>query len=191
MDISYRLNNNQIEKLKKYKNPSIILKKENILKNGKYKLHLIIGMFNKLIKEGELKYVFTDIRKQYYIQNGGSLANIFKAFVHYLKPIAKKILPAIGVATINTLVSHGVNKALNKKRKGGSININLKQSDINKISDIFKNLPIEIKKQLKHEKINFQNGSGIFTSLLIPLIGSMIPSLISGKGHCKDIFLKN
>ena len=77
MDISYRLNNNQIEKLKKYKNPSIILKKENILKNGKYKLHLTIGMFNKLIKEGELKYVFTDKRKEYYLQEGGSLANIF------------------------------------------------------------------------------------------------------------------
>ena len=47
-------------------------------------------MFNKLIKEGELKYVFTDRMKQYYIQNGGSLANIFKSFVPYLKPIAKK-----------------------------------------------------------------------------------------------------
>ena len=188
MDISYRLNNNQIEKLKKYKNPCIILKKENILKNGKYKLHLTIGMFNKLIKEGELKYVFTDKRKQYYIQNGGSLANIFKSFVPYLKPIAKKILPATGVATTSTLVSHGVNKALNKKRKGGSININLKQSDINKINNILKNLPMQIKKQLKHKKINSQNGSSIFTSLLIPLIGSMIPALISGKGHCKDIF---
>ena len=87
MDISYRLNNNQI---KKYKDPSIILKKENILKNGKYKLHLAIGMFNKLLEKGELKYVFTDKRKQYYIQNGGSLANIFKSFVPYLKPIAKK-----------------------------------------------------------------------------------------------------
>ena len=187
MDISYRLDNDQIEKFKRYKNPSIILKKENILKNGKYKLHLTIGMFNKLIKEGELKYVFTDKRKQYYIQNGGSLANIFKSFVPYLKPIAKKILPAIGVATTNTLVSHGVNKALNK-RKGGSININLKQSDINKINNIFKNLPIEIKKRLKHKKIDSQNGSGIFTSLLIPLIGSMIPSLFSNKGHCKDNF---
>ena len=186
MDISYRLNNNQIEKLKKYKNPSIILKKENILKNGKYKLHLTIGMFNKLIKEGELKYFFTDKRKEYYLQEGGSLANIFKSFVPYLKPIAKKVLPAIGVATISTLVSHGINKGL-KKRTGGSININLKQSDINKINNILKNLPIEIKKHLKHEKINSQNGSGIFTSLLIPLIGSMIPSLI-GNGHCKDNF---
>ena len=28
MDISYRLNNSEIEKLKKYKNPSILLKKK-------------------------------------------------------------------------------------------------------------------------------------------------------------------
>ena len=96
-------------------------------------------------------------------------------------------MPTIGVATKSTLVSHGVNKALNKKKKGGSININLKQSDINKINNIFKNLPIEIKKKLQHDKINSKNGSGIFTSLLIPLIGCMIPSLISGKG-CKDNF---
>ena len=47
-------------------------------------------MFNKLLEKGELRYVFTDKRKQYYIQNGGSLARIFKAFVPYLKPIAKK-----------------------------------------------------------------------------------------------------
>ena len=32
MDISYRLNHNQIEKSKKYKNPSILLKRGNILK---------------------------------------------------------------------------------------------------------------------------------------------------------------
>ena len=30
MEISYRLNNNQIGKFKKYKNPSILLKKNNI-----------------------------------------------------------------------------------------------------------------------------------------------------------------
>ena len=63
-------------------------------------------MFNKLLEKGELRYVFTDKRKEYYLQQGGSLAGVFKAFVSYLKPIAKKILPAIGVATTGTLVSH-------------------------------------------------------------------------------------
>ena len=36
--------------------------------------------------------------------------------------------------------------------------------------------------------INQQTANGIFTILLIPLIGSMIPSLISGKGFKKDNF---
>ena len=98
MDISYRLNNSKIEKLKKYKNPSILLKKSNILKNGKYKLHLTVGMFNKLLEKGELRYVFTDKRKQYYIQNGSSLASIFKAILPYAKDFAKKIIPSLGIA---------------------------------------------------------------------------------------------
>ena len=34
-------------------------------------------MFNKLLEKGELKYVFTDKRKDYYIQSAGNLGNIF------------------------------------------------------------------------------------------------------------------
>ena len=121
-----------IEKLKKYKNPSINLKKENILKNGKYKLHLTVGMFNKLLEQGQLRYVFTDKRKQYYIQNGGSLANIFKAILPHAKDFAKKIIPSLVIAASSTLVSHGVNKALNKKKRGGNIKIDLSPTDIKK-----------------------------------------------------------
>ena len=44
-------------------------------------------------------------------------------------------------------------------------------------------------KLTNYKSINQQTGKGIFTSLLIPLIGSMIPSLISGKG-CKDNFFE-
>ena len=185
MEIAYRFNNKEIEKLKKYKNPSILLKKNNILKNGKYKLHLTVGMFSKLLERGKIKYNFTDKRKQYYLQQGGSLANIFKAFVPYLKPIAKKILPAIGVATTSTLVSHGVNKALNKKKRvGGNIKIDLSPTNIKKINNILEKL--SNMKLTNYKSINQQTGKGIFTSLLIPLIGSMIPSLI-GKG-CEDNF---
>ena len=41
-------------------------------------------------------------------------------------------------------------------------------------------------KLTNYKSIDQQTGKGIFTSLLIPLIGSLIPSLI-GKG-CKDDF---
>ena len=43
-------------------------------------------------------------------------------------------------------------------------------------------------KLTNYKSINQQTGKGIFTSLLIPLIGSMIPILI-GKG-CKDKFFE-
>ena len=163
-----------------------MLKKNNILKNGKYKLHLTVGMFNKLREKGELQYVFTDKRKEYYLQQGGSLANIFKAILPYAKDFAKKIITALGVATTSTLVSHGVNKALNKKKKtGGNIKINLSPTDIKKINDIL--VKLSNMKLTNYKSINQQTGKGIFTSLLIPLIGSIIPSLISGKG-CRDNF---
>ena len=142
-------------------------------------------MFNKLFEKSELKYTFTDKKKRYYIQNGGSLADIFKAFAPYLKPIAKKTFPAIGVTTTCTLVSHGANKALNKKKRGGNIKIDLSQTDIKKINDILGKL--SNMKLNNYKSINQQTGKGIFTSLLIPSIGTMIPSLISGKG-CKDNF---
>ena len=44
-------------------------------------------------------------------------------------------------------------------------------------------------KLTNYQSISQQTGKGIFTSLFIPLIGSMIPSLISGKG-CKDNFFE-
>ena len=43
-------------------------------------------------------------------------------------------------------------------------------------------------KLTNYKSINQQTGKGIFKSLLIPLIGSMIPSLI-GKG-CNDNFFE-
>ena len=91
----------------------------------------------------------------------------------------------MGVAATSTLVSHGINKGLNKKkRQGGNIRIDLSPTDIKKINDILRKL--SNMKLTNYESINQQTGKGIFTSLLIPLIGSMIPSLI-GKG-CKDNF---
>ena len=49
------------------------------------------------------------------------------------------------------------------------------------------NIELSNMKLTNYKSINQQTGKCIFTSLLIPLIGSMIPSLISGKG-CKDNF---
>ena len=41
MEVSYKFTPKEIQKLSKFKNPSIILRKENIVKNGKYKFILL------------------------------------------------------------------------------------------------------------------------------------------------------
>ena len=155
MEIGYKFTIKEINKLSNFKNPSIVLKKDNIIKNGKYKIYLTKNMFNKLIEKGELKYVFTDKRKEYYIQQGGSLATIFKSLSPHLIKFGKRLIPALGITTASTLTSHGISKALNKKKVGGSIlKIDLKQSDINKINDMLNKLPSVIKDQLH---MNFKN----------------------------------
>ena len=90
----------------------------------------------------------------------------------------------MGIAASSTLVSHGINKALDKKKRtGGNIKIDLSPTDIKKINDIL--VKLSNMKLTNYKSINQQTGKGIFTSLLIPLIRSMIPSLISSKG-CND-----
>ena len=145
MEISYKLSSKEIQRLSKFKNPSIVLRKENIVKNGKYKIHLTKNMFNKLLSENQLKYTFTDKRKQHYIQNGGLLASIFKSLSHHLIKFGKKLLPALGITAASALISHGISKALNKKKGGSVLKINLSQSDVNKINNMLNKLPSVVK----------------------------------------------
>ena len=194
MEVSYKFTPKQIQKLSKFKNPSIILRKENLVKNGKYKIHLTKNMFNKLIENKQLKYVFTDKRKESYIREGGSLASIFKSLSPHLIKFGKKLLPALGITTASTLTSHGISKALNKKKGGSILKINLSQSDVDKINNMLNKLPAVIKKQLnlsKIKNINQQNGGSILGTIAM-LAASILPSLISGKGYCEkdNFFLK-
>ena len=195
MEIAYKFTPKEINKLSKFKNPSILLKKDNIIKNGKYKIYLSKNMFNRLLEEGKLKYTFTDKRKEYYIQQGGSLASIFKSLSPHLIKFGKRLLPAIGITTASTLTSHGISKALNKKKGGSILKIDLKQSDINKINDMLNKLPSVIKDQLhmNFKNINQQNGGSILGTIAM-LAASILPSLLKGSGNCSqkdNFFLKN
>ena len=92
MEISYKFTPKEINKISKFKNPSILLDKNKIIQNGKYKIYLTKNMFNKLLEENQLKYVFTDKRKNYYVQNGGNLGNIFKSHFTSCNKLWKKII---------------------------------------------------------------------------------------------------
>ena len=189
MEIGYKFNVKEIQKLSKFKNPSILLKKDNIIKNGKYKIYLTKNMFNRLLEEGKLKYTFTNKRKEYYIQNGGNLGNIFKAILPHAINFGKKLLPALAVTGVTTTSSHLINKSLKKKR-GGNIKIDLSPSNVEKINNILEKLSNI--KLTNYKSITQQNGGSVL-SFILPLVGSLLPSLISGKGYCQkdNFFLKN
>ena len=144
-------------------------------------------MFNKLLSEIQLKYVFTHKRKQQYIQNAGSLASTFKTLSPHLIKFGKKLLPALGITTASTLTSHGISKALNKKKGGSILKINLSQSDVNRINNMLNKLLFVIKKQLKltkYSKINEQNGGSILGTIAM-LAASILASLLNkGSGVC-------
>ena len=188
MEIAYKFTPKEINKLSKFKNPSILLDKNKIIQNGKYKIYLSKNMFNKLLEKGQLKYVFTDKRKNYYVQNGGNLGNIFKPILSHAINFGKKLIPALAVTGVTTTSSHLINKSLNKKR-GGNIKINLSQSDIKKINDILEKL--SDMKLTNYKSISEQNGGSVL-SFILPLVGSLLPSLLNKGSGCKDnFFLKN
>ena len=192
MEIAYKFTPKEIQKLSKFKNPNVVLKKDNIMKNGKYKIYLTKNMFNKLLEKGELKYVFTDKRKEYYMQNAGNLGNIFKAILPHAINFVKKLLPALAVTGVTTTSSHLINKSLRKKR-GGNIKINLSPSNVEKINNILEKL--SNMKLTNYKSISEQNGASVL-SFILPLVGSLLPSLLNkGSGVCcnkKDnFFLKN
>ena len=88
-------------------------------------------MFNRLLEKGELKYAFTDKRKEYYVQNSGNLGKIFKAILPHAINFGKKLLPALAVTGVTTTSSHLINKSLNKKKRG-NIRIDLSPSNVKK-----------------------------------------------------------
>ena len=75
-------------------------------------------MFNKLLSENQLKYVFTDKRKQHHSnQIGNGLGEISKSILPHTIKFGKKLLPALGVTGITTTTSHLINKCSNKNKK--------------------------------------------------------------------------
>ena len=188
MEIAYKFTFKEIQKLSKFKNPSILLKKDSIVKNGKYKINLTKNMFNRLLEKVELKYAFTDKRKEYYMQSGGNLGNIFKAILPHAINFGKKLLPGLAVTGVTTTSSHLINKSL-KKKKGGNIKIDLSSSNVKKINNILEKL--SNMKLTNYKSISEQNGGSVL-SFILPLVGSLLPSLLNkGSGSCcnkKDNF---
>ena len=186
IELGYNFLKKDLNKIQRFKNPTLNIDKNRIKKNSDYKIFLNKNQYNNLIENGNIKYRLTDAKKRMNIQRGDGIASLIQMALPFVKTVAPKIASTIGLAGLSTGISHGINKAL---KKDHIIKISDKQ-----LNDINKNLEKINKSKVFDKKITLnQKGSGIFSFLLPMLASTIIPALIpkkKGSGIPDNFFLK-
>ena len=174
IEIGYDFLKKDLNKIQRFKNPTLDINKNRIKKNSNYKIFLNKNQYNNLIENGSIKYKLIDAKKGMNLQKGDGIASLIQMAMPFVKLIAPKIASTIGLAGLSTGISHGINKAL---KKDHIIKLSDKQLD-----DINKNFEKINKMNVFDKKITLnQKGSGIFSFLLPMLASTIIPALIPKK----------
>ena len=76
IEIGYNFLNKDLEKIKKFKNPTLDIYKDKLSKNSKYKIFLNKTQFNNLLEREFIKYKLTDSKKQKHLQKGDGIGSL-------------------------------------------------------------------------------------------------------------------
>ena len=171
INIGYNFLKKDLNKIQRFKNPTLDIDKNRIRKNSNYKIFLNKNQYNNLIQNGNIKYKLTDSKKQKHLMLGDRIGALLTTAFNMIKPALTKIASTIGLAGLSTGISHGINKAL---KKDTIIKLNEKQ-----VNDINKNFKKINDSKIFNKKLVL--GNGLF-SISLPLIASsIIPALIPKK----------
>ena len=105
-----------MNKIQKFKNPTLDIVKNKLNKNSKYKIFLNKNQFNILLDKGFIKYRLSDSKKQKHLKKGDGIGSLLSMAFNMIKPALPKIISTIGLSGLSAGVSSGINKALNKKK---------------------------------------------------------------------------
>ena len=117
IELGYNFLKKDLDKIQKFKNPVLNINKNKLNKNNKYKIFLNKTQFNNLLDQGFIKYKLTDSKKRMNIQKGDGIGSLLSMAFNMIKPALPKIATTVGLSGLSAGVSHGINKALNKKKK--------------------------------------------------------------------------
>ena len=174
IEIRYSFLKKDLNKIRKFKNPTLNIHKDRIKKNSNYKIFLNKDQYNNLIQNGNIKYRLTDAKKRMNIQRGDGIASLIQMALPFVKSVAPKVLGTLGLSSLGAVASSAISKKMNKDH---IIKISDKQ-----LNDINKNLEKINKMKVFDKKITLnQKGSGIFSFLLPMLASTIIPALIPKK----------
>ena len=116
IEIGYSFFKKDLDKIKRFKNPTLDIIKSTLNKNAKYKIFLNKTQFNHVFEQGFIKYKLTDSKKRMNIQKGDGIGSLLSMALPFVKSIAPKVLGTISLSGLSAGVSHGINKVLNKKK---------------------------------------------------------------------------
>ena len=85
-----------LDKIQKFKNPTLDINKNKLNKNSKYKIFLNKTQFNNLLDQEFIKYKLTDSKKRMNIQKGDGIGSLIQMVLPFVKSIAPKVLGTIG-----------------------------------------------------------------------------------------------
>ena len=166
IEIGYNFLKKDLDKIKRFKNPTLDIVKSKINKNSKYKIFLNKTQFDNLLKKGFIKYKLTDSKKRMNIQKGDGVGSLLSMAFNMIKPSLPKIIGTIGLSGLSAGVSSGVNKILNKKK--------ILELDEKTMKQIKENLKKNNDSKVFDRKITLnQKGSGIF-SFLLPMLALLL-----------------
>ena len=116
IEIGYNFLKKDLDKIQKFKNPTLDINKDKLNKNSKYKIFLNKTQSNNLLEKGFIKYKLTDSKKKQNILVGDGIGSLLSLAFNMIKPALPKIISTIGLSGLSAGVSNGINKALNKKK---------------------------------------------------------------------------
>ena len=194
--VKLQLTESQIDKLrygKQNKIPTTLQIEKSQVGTGEHNLYLTNRQINKLKRMNSKSVRLSLSKTQMIAQKGG--------FLKFILPLAKKLLPTVGkvlgtlgLAGASGAVSAAAHKAVNKRgsglyRAGKGMNLYVPKKEIEtmvKTTNELENHNILPKgtTTLIMSNIKEQKG-GFIGTLLATLAGSILPSLLGGKGKKK------
>ena len=91
IELGYNFLKIDLDKIQKFKNPTLDINKSKLNKNSKYKIFLNKTQFNNLLDQGFIKYRLSDSKKRMNIQKGDGIGSLLSMVFNMIKPALPKI----------------------------------------------------------------------------------------------------
>ena len=112
--LGYNILKKDLNRIQKFKNPTLDIDKNRIKKSSNYKIFLNKNQYNNIIEHGNIRYRLTDAKKRMNIQSGDGIASLIQMALPFVKSVAPKVLGTLGLSSLGAITSSAINKKMNK-----------------------------------------------------------------------------